>query len=175
MRQATSLALLVCVACLSNHPVHRLDAGRELPWLVAGQTTRAEIEALLGPADDRHEDGRIRTWWLDSGNRHARIGGSWDKRRAGVLFDEEQRASHVFGMELPWIVVGTTTRAEIELQLGPPGKVYSHGSGCLWWFDGDGHVVPGAPPEDVSYAPRNLVVVFGEGERAQRVSQVQIW
>jgi hypothetical protein len=176
LRKAVALLTLVCSACLSDHPVRRLDSGRELPWLVEGQTTRAQIEEQLGPSDASHEDGRIRTWWLDPWNQHARKDAAWDVRSLEVFFDEQQRAVHVRGRDLPWLVEGTTTRAEIEQRIGPPGEVYNaDGRACLWWFDANGIAVRAEPAGRKNDGPRSLVVVFGEGERAQRVSLVQLW
>jgi hypothetical protein len=175
LRLAAALALLVCAACLSDHPVVRLDAGRELPWLVAEQTTLAEIEAQLGPPDASHEEGRIRTWRLDSANLHTRKGHAWSRRRLVVQLDEQQRAAHVFGSELPWLVKGTTTRAEIEQHLGPANEVYGAQPSYIWWLDENGDVVRDGPAMADRVASRSLVVVFGAGERAQRVSLVQLW
>jgi hypothetical protein len=89
--------------------------------------------------------------------------------------------------QLPWLVPGTTVRADIEQRLGPPGKTIEGDRIAVWSLvpDDRGGLRPraatdGAPRASWRYVrPKeadetSLVVAFDPQQRAARVSLVKL-
>lgn len=76
---------------------------------------------------------------------------------------------------LAWLHAGETTRAELEQHLGRAPCVLEGGRIQCWSFDERFALRPEPGFEESDAPPYSLVIVFGEGERAERVSLVKSW
>ncbi|MCU0864971.1 MAG: hypothetical protein MUC36_14370 [Planctomycetes bacterium] len=78
---------------------------------------------------------------------------------------------------LPWLRVGTTSRAETLAILGPPRRQLEGGRILLWELEDDGYHTQRSDEggrRSLPPGPLSLVVVIGS-ERVERVALVRLW
>ena len=80
-----------------------------------------------------------------------------------------------FPPALAWLRAGETTRAELEQHLGRAQRVLEGGRIHCWRLDERFELRPEPGFEESDAPPYSLVIVLGEGERAERVSLVKLW
>lgn len=110
------------------------------PPLVAGSSTRAEVEARLGPPAERLPlaDGEEAWFWPDQPYGRVTWAAVFDA--AGTLRRFEQRLTEA---NLKLLVPGKTTAAEVRSLFGPPYRIlrYLNRDGDSWeWNMGPGPI-----------------------------------
>ena len=75
---------------------------------------------------------------------------------------------------LSFVTDGATTKSEIYLRLGPPGREFEGGRIAAWRVAEGGYYVVASSTDNWRGSRHELVVVFGADSRVERHSLVQL-